>query len=98
MLNNIHRTVVVQVNAGDFAPGIKLAVETAFSTGAVRRQDTLVVHQIGQGVHTGIAVRQIQIPIPGFIVRNHTAVPDGGPHCQLTGVIGAAIVGPHHLR
>ena len=98
MLHDVHGTVVVQVDAGDFTPGIELAVESTFPAGAVRRQNAVGVHQVGQGVHTGIAVRQIKIAIAGFVVGNYAAVPDGGPHRQLAGGVAAAIVGPHHLR
>ena len=98
MLHDVHGTVVVQVDAGDFTPGIELAVESTFPAGAVRRQNAVGIHQVGQGVHTGIAVRQIKIAIAGFVVGNYAAVPDGGSHRQLAGGVAAAIVGPHHLR
>ena len=98
MLHDVHGAVVVQVDAGDFTSGIELAVESTFPAGAVRRQNAVGINQVGQGVHTGISVGQIQIAIPGFIVGNYAAVPDGGPHCQLAGGVTAAIVGPHHLR
>ena len=98
MLNHIHGAVIVNIDAGDFTHGGELSPESRAAVGAVRREYPVVVDQIGNGVRAGVTVRQIQIPIPGFIVGNHAAEPDGGAHCQLAGVIGAAIVGPHHLR